>query len=373
MRRLAVLSAIAMVAGIAPASAQVAVPVVRLTPVAAFEIPVAMTTRTGDDTLYFIEKVGRVRAVRGGLIDPTPVLDLTSEVSNGLEQGLLGLAFSADGGLLYLNLTDGGGDTHILEFAMIGSVADPATRRELLFVDQPFENHNGGHLEFGPDGYLYIGLGDGGSAGDPFGNAQNLDSLLGKMLRIDPAPSDGAAYTVPSDNPFIGTAGARPEIWAYGLRNPWMFTFDREGGDLWIGDVGQGVWEEIDLQRAESGGGENYGWDQMEGTHPYQGGQPPADHVPPVYEYPHENGACSITGGHVYRGSKIPALRGAYVYSDWCDGKLRYVRESEGVVTEAGELGAFVPLVTSFGEDTDGELYAMSLAGPVFRIDPLLL
>lgn len=284
-----------------------------------------------------------------------------------LEQGLLGLAFSPDGHL-YVNFTDTAGDTHVSEFAFAGGSADPATRRDLLFVDQPFANHNGGTLAFGPDGYLYVGLGDGGFGGDPFGNAQNLGTLLGKLLRIDPTPSGGSQYTIPSDNPFVGVPGERPEIWAYGLRNPWKYSFDRSTGDLWIADVGQRMWEEVDLQPAASPGGENYGWDRLEGTHPFEG-DPPAEHVLPVYEYDHSGGRCSVTGGYVYRGSGGPTLAGAYLFGDFCQGALRALRLVNGQpVVE--DLGAVVPGLTSFGEDAAGELYAFSLAGPMFRLHP---
>lgn len=380
MRRLAPFSLVVVLAatlGVGPSSAQVpdlpiVAPQVLLTPVpGVFDLPVAMATRTGDDALYIVEKTGRIRAVRGGVIDPSPVLDLSSEVSDSLEQGLLGLAFSPNGELMYVNLTDTSGDTRVLEFAVSDGAAVPESRRELLVVEQPFANHNAGTMAFGPDGYLYIALGDGGGAGDPQDNAQSLDTLLGKMLRIDPAPSGEAEYTVPDDNPFVGT-DARPEIWAYGLRNPWKFSFDRHTGDLWTADVGQSEWEEINLQRAGAGGGQNYGWNRLEGSHPFQGAEPPDEHVLPVHEYPNEELSCSVTGGHLYRGEAIPSLQGAYVYADWCDGHLRFIREVGGEVVEDEELGVVVPLIASFGEDHDGELYAISMLGLVFRIDPLL-
>jgi glucose/arabinose dehydrogenase len=351
-------------------------PQVLLTPVpGVFQLPVAMAQHPDSDDIYVVEKTGFIRAVRAGLVfDPVPVLDVSSEVSSGLEQGLLGMAFSPDGNFLYVNLTDAAGDTHILEFAFAGGVADPASRREILFIDQPEANHNGGTLVFGPDGYLYIGLGDGGGSGDPHRNAQNLGSLLGKTLRIDPRPSADAAYTVPADNPFVTTPGARPEIWGYGLRNPWKFSFDRANGDLWIADVGQSALEEIDFQPGSSTGGENYGWNHMEGNELYSGrpagAEEPANHVPPIYVYPNEGSpdACSVTGGFVYRGAAISWLQGAYVFSDWCDGVLRYIRQENGEVVEEGELGATVPLIGSFGEDHDGEIYAISLAGVMFKL-----
>jgi glucose/arabinose dehydrogenase len=350
----------------APTQAQA--PKVVPVPVAVFDQPVAMASAPGDPALYVVEKSGRVRALRDGVVDPEPVLDLSEQVSAGLEQGLLGLAFSPDGSRMYVDFTDTAGDTHVSEFAFAGGVAAPATRRDLIFVDQPFANHNGGTLTIGPDGYLYIGLGDGGDAGDPFGNGQNLGTLLGKILRIDPTPSGGAAYTIPPDNPFVDTPGARGEIWAYGLRNPWKYSFDRATGDLWIADVGQGNWEEINFRSAASVGGENYGWDRLEGTHPFEG-ESPAEHVLPVYEYDHAPPRCSVTGGYVYRGSADQTLAGAYLFSDWCEGSLRALRlvDGEAVVED---LGAVVPSITSFGEDASGELYALSLAGPMFRLQP---
>jgi glucose/arabinose dehydrogenase len=247
------------------------IPRVELEPVVALEQPVAMAVRAGDPSLYFAEKVGRVVALREGSEEPEIILDLASEVSLGGEQGLLGLAFSPDGEFLYVNYTDVQGDTRVVEFAFDDRGADASSRREVLLVDQPYSNHNGGNLAFGPDGYLYIGLGDGGSAGDPEGNAQSLSTMLGKMLRIDPRPEGGEPYGIPRDNPFVGREGTLPEIWAYGLRNPWRYSFDRETGDLWIGDVGQNTREEVDVQAAGTQGGSNFGWDRLEGTQPFEG------------------------------------------------------------------------------------------------------
>ena len=221
------------------------------------------------------------------------------------------------------------------EFAFGDDGADPASERGVLFVDQPFSNHNGGALAFGPDGYLYVGLGDGGSAGDPMGNAQSLSTLLGKLLRISPRPSKGEPYAIPPDNPFVGRDGARPEIWAYGLRNPWRFSFDTATGDLWIGDVGQNAWEEIDLEPAGSDGGSNFGWDRLEGTHPFEG-SPAPDSIAPVFEYAHGDGSCSVTGGYVYRGERIPTLAGAYLFGDYCRGRPGGVRPAR----RPGDAGA---------------------------------
>jgi glucose/arabinose dehydrogenase len=270
---------------------------------------------------------------------------------------------------LYVNFTDVDGDTRVVAYAMAGDRADPSSRREVLFVDQPYSNHNGGNLVFGPDGYLYIGLGDGGSGGDPHGNAQSLGTLLGKMLRIDPRPADGAPYRIPADNPFVTTPGARPEIWAYGLRNPWRYSFDRATGDLWIGDVGQSAWEEVDRQPASSTGGENYGWNVREGSHPYAAGGSPPGAVDPVFDYSHSDGGCVVTGGYVYRGAAIPDLVGTYVFADFCLGKIEGLRlDGDQVVHE--QLGVAAGPVSSFGEDAQGELYILSLAGGVYRLAP---
>ena len=337
--------------------------------VAVLEQPLALAVRSDDPALYFAEKVGRVVALRDGRAEPDVVLDLTAEVSLGGEQGLLGLAFSPNGRFLYVNYTDMQGDTHVTEFRVKGGGVEPGSRRDVLFVDQPFSNHNGGNLVFGPDGYLYVGLGDGGSGGDPAGNAQSISTLLGKMLRISPRPSGGKPYAIPGDNPFVGREGARPEIWAYGLRNPWRYSFDRATGELWIGDVGQNAREEIDLEPAGSRGGLNFGWDRLEGTLPFEG-EAPSNGVPPVFEYPLEGGGCAVTGGYVYRGEDIPDLVGAYVFADFCLGRLEAFRLRSGLARQHRELGPVVSNVASFGEDAAGELYVLSLSGPVYRLVP---
>ena len=281
----------------------------RAVQVAALRQPVAMAFRAGDPALYLASKVGRIWAFRGGALDPTPVLDLTDRVTRGTEQGLLGMAFSPDGSFLYVDYTDRRGDTNVVEYAWKDDRADPATGRRVLFVDQPYPNHNGGNLVFGPDGHLCIGMGDGGSddasGPDHFRNGQNLGVLLGKMLRIDPRPSRGEPYGIPPDNPFVGRTGARPEIWAYGLRHPWRYSFDRVAGDLWIGDVGGGTFEEIDRQPAGSPGGQNYGWLNLEGTNPLLPPAPP-NALLPSYEYGHQGGGCAIVGGYVYGGKGDP-------------------------------------------------------------------
>ncbi|MFC6536392.1 PQQ-dependent sugar dehydrogenase [Nonomuraea salmonea] len=330
----------------------------RFTEIATLEQPVAMAVRKDDDRLYVAEQTGRLRTSDGAT-----VVDLSREVSTGNEQGLLGVAFHPSGRWLYLDWTDAQGDTHVTEWAYDGSKA--TARRDVLKVDQPYANHNGGQLAFGPDGHLYIALGDGGSGGDPEGNGQDLGTLLGKILRIDPRGDE--PYAVPRDNPFVGRSGARPEIWAYGLRNPWRFTFDRESGDLWIGDVGQNAWEEVDREPAGSKGGANYGWNLREGRSPFRDGEA-ADLVEPVIVYSLQEGSnCSVIAGHVYRGTKIPWLRGHFLYGDFCAGWVKAAPVDD--LDAAAGVGE-VEQLSSFGEGPDGELYALSLRGPLYRVDP---
>jgi glucose/arabinose dehydrogenase len=350
-------------------SAQFRAARVRLVRVAQVEQPVAMAVRPGDDnTLYLVEQVGRVRAVRDGRLDPTPVVDISEEVTSGGEQGLLGLAFSPDGRYLYLAYTDRDGDHQISEFTMDGQRADRDSERSLLHFDDPFANHNGGQLAFGPDRRLYIAFGDGGSGGDPLGNGQSLGTLFGKILRIDPRPAGGRPYGIPSDNPFVDRDGARPEIWDYGLRNPWRFSFDAATGDLWIGDVGQNTYEEVDHEPAGEGG-RNYGWNRREGLHAFNGGDKPEGAVDPVIEYGRDSG-CTVIGGFVYRGRRIPGLQGAYLYGDYCSGWVRAARAPGGRIAEERDLDLQVPGLSSFGADAAGELYALSLNGDVYRIAP---
>jgi glucose/arabinose dehydrogenase len=353
----------------AASSAQFRAARVRLVRVAHLEQPVAMALRPGERTLYLAEQVGRVRAVRGGRLDPTPVVDISAKVRSGGEQGLLGLAFSPDGRYLYLAYTDRDGNHQVSELTMRGQRADPGSERSLLHFDDPFPNHNGGQLAFGPDRRLYIAFGDGGSGGDPFGNGQSLGTLFGKILRISPRPSGGRPYGIPDDNPFVDRGGARPEIWDYGLRNPWRFSFDPATDDLWIADVGQNAYEEVDHEPAGSGG-RNYGWNRREGLHPYAGGERPDGAVDPVIEYSHSGGGCTVIGGFVYRGQRVKGLRGAYLYGDFCAGWVRAARWSGGKVAEQRDLGLNVPSLSSFGVDADGELYALSLGGDVLRIAP---
>ena len=356
-------------------SGQLGAAKVKLTPIARVEEPTAFATRQGDRALYVTEQVGRVRAVRDGDLDAQPVLDLTADVGSGGERGLLGLAFSPDGSKMYVYYTNRDGDIRLDEYAMAGNSVDAGSRRQVLAVDHPpAPNHNGGQTSFGPDGKLYLGLGDGGAAGDmgaghaEGGNAQSLDTLLGKILRIDPTPSAGAAYTIPPDNPFADGGGLR-EIWSYGLRNPWRFSWDRKTGDMWIADVGQNQWEEVDFVAGGHGAGTNFGWNRVEGTHEFSG-QAPANAVAPIYEYSHADGGCSVSGGYVYRGAKIPVLRGAYVFTDYCASTLRAITQQGGKLAGQRDLGVKGNQITAFGEAQDGELYVLSQGDGLQRLDP---
>jgi glucose/arabinose dehydrogenase len=305
------------------------------------------------------------------------VSDLVSREARGnsyTERGLLGLAFHpdyAENGLFFIDYTDQNGNTVVARYHVSAddpNQADPSSAVQLLYVQQPYANHNGGDMAFGPDGYLYIALGDGGSGGDPQGNGQNLRTLLGKILRLDVNVGDG--YVIPETNPFVGNDAARPEIWAWGLRNVWRYSFDRATGDLYMADVGQDQWEEIDFQPAASAGGENYGWNAYEATHIYSGQAPAADVVMPVLEYEHTNGWCSVTGGYVYRGEQMPGLQGYYLYGDWCTGTIWAARQDN-----AGHWTAVISLesgrqISSFGEDEAGELYLVDYGGTVLRFEP---
>lgn len=339
---------------------------VALTEVAQATNPTAGAAGPGD-TVWIAERAGTVRVLNdGGLGEP--VLDISDETTTDGERGLLGVTFDKDFAHFYISYTDLQGTSHIDEFAVQDGTIQEDTRRTVLTQEQPESNHNGGDITFGPDGYLYIAFGDGGGGGDPDGNGQKLDTLLGKLLRID--PRGGTPYAVPEDNPFVGDPNARSEIWSYGLRNPWRFSFDAGSGDLLIADVGQSAWEEIDWAPADSKGGENYGWAQMEGTHPFRGGTEPANHVPPIHEYDRNGLGCSVTGGYVYRGQAIADLEGQYVYSDYCDGTLRSLEIENGKVTAQHDLGVNGGEVVSFAQDTDGELYALAIGGTVWRVDP---
>ena len=341
--------------------------------VGTFSAPTYLTSPPGDvERLFVVEQAGPIRVVRNGVTLPTPFLDLTSLVLPGGERGLLSMAFAPDyasTGRFYVYYTAlvPEGQLRIEEFRRSADpdLADPGSRRAILTIDHPLGNHNGGQLQFGPDGYLYIGTGDGGGAGDPGGNAQNLGTLLGKILRINPV---GAPYGIPPDNPFVGVPGARGEIWSYGLRNPWRFSFDRQTGDLVIGDVGQGSWEEIDFvpTSAGRGRGANFGWDCWEGRAPFEGCTPP-NHVPPVWQYSHARG-CSITGGYVVRDPALAPLAGRYVYGDVCTAPLWSVILGVPDAQDDRQTGLSVPSLYSFGEDACGRAYALSGSGPVYRL-----
>lgn len=350
---------------------------VRLERIAAgLDFPLHVASPRGDPRLFIVEKSGRVLVWKDGDILEEPFLDLSGQVSGGSEQGLLSIAFHPDygsNGRFFVDHTDPGGDTRVVEYRVSADPdrADPASARTVLTVDQPFSNHNGGLVVFGPDGMLYVGLGDGGSGGDPQENGQDRGTLLGSILRID--VDGGDPYGIPPDNPFVGEAGARGEIWAWGLRNPWRFAFDRQTGDLSIADVGQNRFEEVNAV-AGAGEGLNYGWDVMEGNACFEPreGCDRSGLTPPVVVYGHDDG-CSVTGGHVYRGSAIPSLRGTYFYSDFCSGFVRSFRFAGGAATEERRWPELEPSdgqVSSFGEDSEGELYLATAAGSVYRIVP---
>ena len=353
-----------------------------LVPVADIEAPIALAARPGTGQRYLATLTGQVwlldpaagsEADRG--VAPQLVADIGAQISQGCENGLLGIAFSPDGSQLYLSYTDTATNSRIAVMPMEGEIPQTERRRVLLALDQPACNHNGGDLAFGPDGNLWAGLGDGGGANDRFGHGQDRTTLLGTMVRIDPDPPSGRGYGIPAGNPFASGGGA-PEVWAYGARNPWRFSFDRLTGDLWIGDVGQNRIEEIHVLPAADGWtpGANLGWPLFEGNERFSGdgsgGETPGDLVFPVYTYSHDDG-CSVTGGYVYRGSAIAALAGTYVFGDYCTGDIwGLVRGPDGTA-ERIDLGVSVPRSTlvSFGEDANGELYVLSAAGTVLRLE----
>jgi glucose/arabinose dehydrogenase len=325
----------------------------------------------GSGRLFLVEKPGHIRILQdGGLLD-TPFLELVGQVgSSGSEQGLLGLAFHpryAENGLFFVNYTDRDGNTVVARFSRGSEAnrADPGSQVVILRQEQPAGNHNGGHLAFGPDGYLYVGLGDGGGAGDRYGNGQNGGTLLGAMLRLD--VDGGQPYGIPPDNPFVIDPSVRDEIGAIGLRNPWRYSFDRLTGDLYIADVGQNLYEEVNFQPASSlNCGENYGWPIMEGRHCY-----PEDRscrqeglLLPVYEYDHSQG-CSVTGGYVYRGQAFPALQGIYFFGDYCSGRIWGLARDGAGEWQAAQVGQADVRLTSFGEDEAGELYLVDMSGGV--------
>ena len=340
--------------------------------------PLDVQAAPGDTSrLFVVEQRGRIRIVRGGALVPAPFLDISGRISCCGERGLLGLAFHPDyarNGRFYLNYTNPQGNTHISEFRVSSNpdVASPDGERLLLFVSQPFSNHNGGALAFGPDGRLYIALGDGGSGGDPQGNGQDLRTFLGKMLRID--VDAGMPYGVPADNPFRGNAAALPEIWALGLRNPWRFSFDRATGEMYVADVGQSAREEVNVA-PRGAGGQNYGWNVMEGTacHRPSTGCPTAGLTLPVLDYGRNVGG-SITGGYVYRGCRMPGYAGTYFYGDFVSGTIRSFRLQNGQAADQRDwtstVGRNIGNVSSFGQDAEGELYIVDYDGEVYRLEP---
>ena len=332
--------------------------------------------RDGSGRIYVVEQIGLVQAFDGGAIGQSPFMDIRDRVNCCGEMGLLGIAFPSDfssSRTLYVNYTTtvpGRLHTRVSRFRLLPDVhqVDPDTEEILLQFHQPWRNHNGGQIAFGPDGYLWIGTGDGGSAADPQDNGQKGQTLLGKLLRINVSPASDAPYAIPEDNPFVGNDQFLDEIWAYGLRNPWRFSFDRETGDLYIADVGQNAWEEVNFQPADSPGGENYGWRIMEGLHCFNpsSGCPTAGLTMPVAEYDRISG-LSITGGYVYRGQDHPSLRGIYFFADYVTGNIWGLKQVNGAWES--ELLLDSPYnVSSFGEDEAGNLYLVDYSGTIFQI-----
>jgi glucose/arabinose dehydrogenase len=351
---------------------------VRLVRIGNFEQPLYVTAPPGDERRVFVvEQGGRIWVVRGGRKLAQPFLDLSSKTNAGGEQGLLSMAFAPDyatSGLFYVDYTDNNGDSRIIEYKRAtDDRADPGSARQVIFQRQPEPNHNGGLLLFGPDDLLYVGFGDGGGGGDQHGsrgNAQSLGTLLGKILRIDPRPSGGRAYRIPSSNPFVGRSGARGEIYSYGLRNPWRFSFDRSTGDLTIGDVGQDQWEEIDFVRRGRGSGANFGWRPFEGRSRLYPDESAPGAVSPVLVRSHDDGWCSITGGVVVRDRALAGLFGRYVFGDYCRPQVLSARLGSGSARDVRSTGLKVPALSSFGEDAQGRVYATSSNGPVYRLAP---
>jgi glucose/arabinose dehydrogenase len=357
--------------GVAVESAQGAV---RLQKIGSFDAPVYVTSPPKDTSrLFVVEQGGKVVVVKDGKPLDTPFLDVSDKITSGSEQGLLSIAFPPDydaSGLFYVFYTDSDGDEAVVEYKRSSEdVADPGSARRLLKVADSEPNHNGGLLLFGPDDHLYIGIGDGGGAGDQHGargNGQNLGTLLGKILRIDPKASGGRPYTIPSDNPFVKRSGAKGEIYSYGLRNPWRFSFDRKTGDLSIGDVGQNEVEEIDFVRRGKGRGANFGWRPFEGNDRFAEGESAPGAIKPVITEKHSDGNCSITGGVVIRDPAVKAWAGRYVFGDFCRGVIQTaVLKSGG--TSVTDRKLKVSQLSSFGEDARGRVYATSLDGPVYR------
>lgn len=346
-------------------------PAAQLVQVATADSPVDLAVRPGDDRSYLALQNGIVAVVDAGQVQTA--LDLTNLTSADRERGLLGLAFHPTQNLLYVNYTNNSGNTVVAEYAIDDAgVGDPASARVLLTIEQPYANHNGGNLAFGPDGMLYIGMGDGGSANDPERRSLNVSQWLGKILRIDVQPSADLPYTVPADNPFVGIGDAHGEIWSVGVRNPWRFSFDKPTGDLWIADVGQGDWEEVNVAPADATGmnagrGMSFGWSAFEGTHRFNDDQSDVGHTPPIFEYQHGDAGCSISGGAVYRGTAIPALAGWYVYSDYCSGSIRALQLSDRTVVRELTL-ATTSAVAAVRTGPNNELFVVSANGSVFEL-----
>ena len=340
-----------------------------------FNQPVALLdAMDGSERLFVIERGGQVRVLLDGEILPTPFLDLRDRVglTGSTSAGILGMAFHPafnENRYFFVHYTDPSGQSVIARFQTNADlkVGDPKSEQRLLEIDYPIGEHKGGDLVFGPDGYLYLRIGDGGGPGngDAAGNAQNPETLLGSILRID--VNRGIPYAIPSDNPFA-SSGGRPEIWVYGLRNPWRFTFDRLTGDLYIADVGENAWEEIDFIPAGAGGGSNFGWNYFEGTHRYQGQPPPGVRlVEPVFEYDHSQG-CAITGGAVYRGEALPEWYGVYIYGDYCQGNVwALLRHVDGSL-ENQFHEKVLAYITAFGQDEAGEVYLVDIGGEIFKL-----
>jgi glucose/arabinose dehydrogenase len=370
VRRLALVAALVAVGcGSAPAEPASSA-TVRLQKIGDFEAPTYVTAPPGDNArLFVVEQGGKIQLLKGG--KQSVFLDLSAAVTAGGEQGLLSLAFAPDyktSGLFYVYYTDKNGDEAIVEYKASGDAADPGSARPLLVIPDDESNHNGGQLQFGPDGLLYIGEGDGGGGGDQHGahgNGQNLGVLLGKILRIDPKASGGRPYSIPADNPFRGRAGARPEIYAYGLRNPWRFSFDRAKGAMTIADVGQGEWEEVNYVRKGKARGANFGWRVYEGKSRYTADESAPGAVKPLLVESHSDGNCSVTGGYVIRDPALKAWRGRYVFGDYCRGVIQTADVKTGKVTDRKLK---VESLSSFGEDARGRVYAASLNGPVYRL-----
>jgi glucose/arabinose dehydrogenase len=338
----------------------------KLLDVATADTPIGFV-RHPDGSFYVIEQGGRLRPLVDGKLGDA-VLDVSKEISSGGEQGLLGAAFSVDGDWLFTDSTDPDGDTHITSYPWAEGRPDTSKARVLLTVDQPYANHNGGAMVMDSTGTLWIGLGDGGSAGDPKGNGQNLKTLLGKIVRIVPTPTASEPYSIPTGN--LSSTRGRPEIWGYGLRNPWRIEVDEPSKTVWIGDVGQNAREEVNAVAVTSTA-PNFGWKLREGTRAYEGGKKRSGFVEPVLDYAHSSGGCSVTGGVVYHGTAIAGLGNAYLFGDYCDGKIRRVSKSAlGGRYATTDTGLRLNSLSSFGTDATGEIYVASTTGTIARIVP---